>query len=398
MGWDISKESFYHSKILPYLKFRTTYGFSGNIDPSMVAATTIFYAGTSPYSNTPLAQIRNYYNPQLKWETSRMLNFGLDFRSKNDIVTGSIEYYSKRGSNLFGSAIVDYTGGVGSQVIRNVASMKGQGFDVQLKTINLNGSFKWYTTLNFSYYQDKVTDYYLNSKQGSNFITTNTNVSISGLNGKPVYSVFAYKSAGLDPQTGDPRGYVNGQISKDYVSLTGAATQVDDLKYFGSALPTKFGSFINSIAYKNLSLDFSILFKLGYYFRRTSIDYTSLYSNWYGNSDYVQRWQAEGDELKTTIPSQIYPNNPDRDKFYNGSEVLVEKADNIRLQYITANYELNKNLLKKMPFKSIHFYLNISNLGVIWKANKLGIDPDYNNGLYSLINPKSYSLGLRANF
>ena len=399
LSWNLSNESFFHLQPLYYLRLRATYGYSGNINPALVAATTITYnAGPSPYSQSPYARYSNYYNPDLKWETSRMANLGMDFSSFNDRLSGSLEYYQKKGTDLFGRALLDYTSGVGASIVKNVASMKGQGIDVELKSLNVNRTLKWTTTLNFSYYHDQVLDYYLNSLQGSNFISSNTNVTVSGLAGKPVYSIFAYKSAGLDPQTGDPRGFVNGQISKDYDAITGSATQVTDLKYFGSAIPTKFGSLINTISYKNLALNFSVVYKLRYYFRRTSINYTSLFGNWLGNADFAKRWQNPGDEIKTNVPSLAYPASSSLDNFYAGSESLVEKGDHIRLQYINLSYDLSKASWHPLPFKSVQLYVNVNNVGILWRANKYGIDPDAYNSIYSVPNPRTYSLGLRTNF
>jgi len=397
-SWNISDEPFYKIDFLPYLKLRATYGSSGNIDPGMVAATTIAYAGTNPFTQTQYARFQNYYNPDLKWETSKMLNIGLDFRSKSNRISGSIEYYQKKGSGLFGTAILDYTGGIGSQVIKNVASMTGNGADVELHTQNLMGVFKWLTTLNFSIYHDRVTQYYLPSLQGSYFITPNNNVTVSGLVGKPVYSIFAYKSAGLDPQTGDPRGYLDGQISEDYTALTGTGTQVGDLKYFGSALPTQFGSFINNFSYMDFGLDVGIVYKLGYYFRRNSINYSNLFEYWQGDPDYAKRWQKPGDELKTNVPSMVYPENNNRDSFYAGSETLVDKADNIRLQFVNLSYDFTRFLKKNPSIKMLQLYFNASNLGLIWAANKDHIDPDYYNSLYSTKPPKTYAIGVRASF
>ncbi|EHQ25091.1 SusC/RagA family TonB-linked outer membrane protein [Mucilaginibacter paludis] len=398
-SWNLSDESFYHSELLPYLRLRATYGYSGNINPALVAANTIaYYSGTSPYTSRPYARFSNYYNPDLKWENSRMINIAADFHTKGNRISGSLEVYQKKGTDLFGTAILDYTAGIGTQIVKNVASMKGKGIDLQLKTINLEQKIKWYTTLNFSYYKDQVVDYYLKSLQGSNFISYNNNVTVSGLKGYPVYGVFAYKSAGLDPQTGDPRGYLNGQVSKDYTAITGSGTQVGDLQYFGSAIPTGFGSVINTFSYGHLTLDFDIVYKLGYYFRKTSINYSSLYSTWLGNSDYANRWQKPGDERTTNVPSMVYPASSARDNFYAGSASLVEKGDHIRLQYINLGYELNKEAWHQLPFKSVQVYLNISNLGIIWRANKSGIDPDYYNSTYPLNNPVTFAFGLKTTF
>lgn len=394
LSWEISKEGFYNFSGIPYLRLRTTYGYSGNVDPNMSAVTTISYRLTSPYTFLPYAIFDNYSNPSLKWETTGIFNTGIDFSSKGNRLSGSIEYYQKKGTDLFGTYPIDYTAGVGMTMLKNVASMKGKGVDIILNSVNTTGVFRWNTNLNFSYNTDKITKYYLSNRRASPFVGP---VGVSGLEGSPVYSLFSYKWAGLNPETGMPRGYLNGDISEDYRQITGNGTQVEDLKLNGSALPKYFGSIGNALTYKNLSLDVRVLFKLGYYFRSNSIAYESLYNSWNGHSDFSHRWQHKGDEKITNVPAMAYPVPSGMDTFYSNSEVLVLKGDQIRLQYINLNYSLTQVNIPSLPVKTLNIYFNINNIGIIWKANKSGIDPDFYRQ-NSLVTPRTYSMGLRANF
>lgn len=395
-AWEVSKEHFYSIKWLPYLKLRGSVGYNGNIDPSMVAVTTIKYsANNSQFTNSPMAQFNNYYNPRLRWESLRMLNIAADFETANKRIGGYVEFFRKKGENLFGTAPMDYTTGITS-LTWNVAGMQGKGVDVQVRSVNIDRAFRWNTLINFSTYHDKVTKYYLANTFGRQFLLPT--VPISGVEGLPVYSVFAYKWAGLDPVTGDPQGYLNGELSKDYAKITGTGTDVKDLQYFGSAIPTVYGNLTNTFAYRQFSLDIGLTYKLGYWFRRPSINYTNLFTEWIGHSDYSQRWQKPGDEVFTNVPSNLYQTNTNRDAFYAGSSVLVEKGDHIRLQYINLTYRIDRNLWRNAPFKAIELYANAGNLGMIWKASKSGVDPDYNLGNNTVIPGASYTLGLKANF
>jgi TonB-linked SusC/RagA family outer membrane protein len=394
-SWDISKESFYKADFLPYLRLRATYGISGNVDLSRTAVTTISYLGNSPYTQTPYATYNTYANPDLKWETSAMFNIGLDFRAFNNRLSGSVEYFHKNNKNLFGNAQIDYTAGIGNTVVKNAASMEGSGADISLTSLNLTGKFKWSTTLNLSFYNDKITQDYLPYSEGYNFVSTQP--SISGVVGRPVYSILSFKSTGLDPANGNPRGYINGQLSEDYASLVNNS-QLSDLVFSGSAIPTKYGNFSNSFSYNQFSLTVNISYKLGYYFRKNSIDYSTLFAYGSGNSDFAKRWQKPGDETHTDVPSLVYPDDVNRDAFYLGSQSLVDKGDNIRLQYINLSYDLTKQQFPRMPFKTVKFYLNASNLGIIWKANKDNIDPDYNYGPNSLKPPVTFAIGVRTSF
>jgi len=397
LAWDISKENFFRVKALDYLKARITYGTSGNTDPARSAVTTINSLGTSPYTLSPMATFNTFVNPELKWETVGMLNMGLDFRTKNNRLSGSIEYYEKNGKNLYGPALLDYTGGARFTITKNIASMRGRGWDLELNTVNIKGSFKWTTNLNLSINKDRVSQYYQTSLQGSNFL--GYTAAISGVVGSPVYSMFGYKWAGLDPATGDPRGYVAGQVSKSYNQLTGSATQVKDLVFFGSGLPTVFGSIGNTISWKNISLTLRLQYKLGYYYRRESINYYSLAYNWRGHTDYAKRWKQAGDELKTNVPSMVYPLSTSRENFYSFSEVLLERGDYIRLQYINAGYECSGRILKALSMKRLQVFTTLSNPGLLWKANTHGIDPEYRGDFYgNMPPPLSISFGINANF
>jgi TonB-linked SusC/RagA family outer membrane protein len=394
-AWEISKEKFYKADFLPYLKLRLTYGLSGNVDLSRTAVSTITYLSNSPYTLSPQAVFNSYANPDLRWETVAMTNAGIDFSALQNRLSGSLEYFHKKATNLFGNSLADYTGLPDFFIIKNVAAMTANGADLVLNSLNTTGKFKWTTTLNFSFYSDKVTDYYQGTQLGNAYVSSTTN--ISALVGKPVYGIFSFRSAGLDPLNGNPRGYLNGQVSEDYTSIYNNST-LSDLKYSGSALPTKYGSLGNTFTYANFSLSIVTTFKLGYYFRKRSINYGNLFNNGVGNSDFSLRWQNPGDEAHTYVPSMIYPDNSVRDTFYLGTENLVEKADNLRLQYITTGYEFTRTQFPRLPFKTLRVYSNVNNIGLIWAANKDHIDPDYYYGGSSLKPPLTISIGLQSSF
>jgi TonB-linked SusC/RagA family outer membrane protein len=397
IAWKISNEKFYKIDFLPEINLRATFGSSGNIDPAMVAVNTIrFLPGVSVFTSETMAQFDSYYNPSLKWETSKMWNLAADFQSRNGRVSGSIEFYTKNGINLFGIAPVDYSTGIPPSVLRNVANMKGHGWDAEIRSLNLNKAFRWNTILNFSLYKDKIVSYLVNRTLARDYIST-SNVPISGIPGMPVYAIFAYKWAGLDPNTGEAQGYLNGEVSKNYASITGTGTKVEDLQYFGSAIPTKYGSIINSFSYKSIGVQLGISFKYSYYYRRNSINYTNLINNWDGHSDYEKRWKKAGDEAFTDVPVNLYTTNTNRDRFYEGAAVLVEKGDHIRLQYFNVTYDLKISDKAKSVIKSLRLQFNADNLGLIWRANKSGIDPDFNPISGKTLPPTSFSLGLSSN-
>lgn len=396
LGWNLYKESFYKSKWLPYLKLRATYGVSGNVDPSLTAITTIAYSTINPFTGTTSARPDRFANPELRWEKSRQLNIGIDFKTAKGIVTGSVEWYRKTGIDLYAPALIDYTAGLALPTItKNVASMRSNGIDIDL-TVRLlqRRNFQWQMQWNINTNTDVVTDYFLLNTNASSFV--GDGVGIAGVLGKPVYSIFRYAWGGLDPNNGNPRGILNKQISTDYSAIQGSGTKIEDLAYFGSVFPRWFGSMGQSFKYKGFALDVRFMFKLGYHFTRTSINYTALFNGATGHSDFSNRWQQPGDELLTNVPSLQYPLVNARETFYNASEVLVEKGDHIRLQYITFSYQLPSTLFPKLPLKNMQLYMNANNLGIVWRANKKQLDPDYFN--FSFPPPRNIAFGVRCNF
>jgi TonB-linked SusC/RagA family outer membrane protein len=394
LAWDISKETFYGITAIPYLKFRATYGYSGNVDPSKSAVTTISYLGTSIYTNTPYSQVDNFSNPDLRWEKVRTTDIGLDFKFVNDRITGSIDYYQKKSTDLYATVPVDYTVGLGiSTLTKNVATMQGHGFDLELNSLNINGPVKWLTNLNFNYYRDKVTKYYATTTDGSNYV----NDSRNPIEGGSVWGIYTYKWAGLDA-FGNPQGYLNGTVSEDYTSITSSGTKISDLIYNGPRFPVFYGTLGNTVIYKGFTLTARVAYNFGNYFRREALSYSFLATSGIGNgADYAKRWQKPGDESLTSVPSFTYPLIPERDNFYSGSSALIEKADCIRLQYVTLSYNLTNQQARWLPFKGTQFFLNANNLGIIWRANHLGIDPNYYYTTSTMPTPKTVAIGLRAN-
>lgn len=393
LAWDISKENFYAVPALPYLKLRVTYGYSGNADPSRSGFSVLSYAPASVYTLQPTAQLSQFSNPDLRWEKLGTLNIGFDFKAFRNRLTGSVEYYHKTGKDLLGFTPVDYTAVPAFRLIKNVASMKARGWDISISSINIQRALTWETAFNLSVNKDKVTGYLITNRSAINYLSGG--LSISAIEGKPVYGLYVYPWAGLDPQTGDPMGYLNGMPSKDYNTLLGSAWPIDSLRYIGPSMPVVFGSMGNTLRYKGFSLTARLSWKMGYYFLRNSINYSNLFASRVGHGDYALRWQKPGDEQYTIVPSMVYPAVSRRDQFFNNSEALVEKADHIRLQYITLVYDV-KRIVKSKTLSGLDIYVNINNIGILWRANKHGIDPDYRDN--TILPPKTIAIGLKASF
>lgn len=396
LAWNIGAENFYKIDWLPFLKIRATYGYSGNVDLSKTAL-PVGTINSPGINNFPWFRIENLNDPNLRWEQVATLNAGVDFGLRNSRLTGSLDFYKKRGSDLYGRTPYDYTAwGAQSFITRNVANMEGHGIDLVLNSKNIEKEFKWTSTLLFNYNVSKTTAYYTaEARQIGSLVGSDGN--ISPVIGKPLYAIAAYKWGGLD-NMGNPQGFVNGEKSSDYYAIFDEAITKGiggNIIFKGSATPLAFGSFINSFSWKGISLSANISYKLGYYFRKSTISYSQLISYGIGNEEFAKRWQKPGDELIMNVPSIDLNNDQNRDGFYALSEINVLRGDHIRLQYINLSYTLDKTTLKKALFPSIQIYANAANLGILWRQNKLKLDPEYRS---SVPPSKIFSLGLRASF
>jgi TonB-dependent starch-binding outer membrane protein SusC len=377
---EISKETFYNVTWLPFLQLRLTYGFNGNTITDGTAYTTASYNTSATTLQPPFATIQSPGNPQLTWEKIRIINLGIDFAILRNVVSGSIEYYNKRGSGIIGENVVPSSTGFTSAK-GNFSNISGKGMDLVLRSVIFNGRFKWTNSLLLSYARDEITKY-AGSASTSLF-----------LEGKPVRGIYSYAWAGLDPVTGDPRGFIADTVSKAYSVLSNQL--IKDQVYNGPADPVIFGGLQNTFTWNGISLSFNLAFKFGYYFRRSSLNYTSLFANWQGNQELSSRWQKPGDEKFTNVPSMVFPSNPSRDQFYNNSEINVVKGDNMRLQDVSISYSLRDIKISKISFNSLQFYIYANNIAVLWKANKFGIDPDFQVGYPA---PRIISLGFKSRF
>jgi outer membrane receptor protein involved in Fe transport len=392
-AWELSKEKFYHWQPLPFLRLRLTNGYNGNIDRDVSAYTTaIVSPGVNIYGN-PYASIVNPPNPALRWERVHIWNAGLDFATKGNRLSGTIEYFIKSGLDLIGFSPVDPTTGV-STFEGNTANMINHGLDLTLQGNTQLGAVRWNSVLLFSFVRDKVTRYLAKPGAVANYIEGG---NVGPVTERPLYSVFALQWRGLDPMTGDPQGVLQGKTSKDYASILNSDT-LRDMVYRGAVNPTVFGSWRNTFGWRQWELSFNVIYKLGYAFRRNSIFYYPVFAGTSkGHPDFEKRWQNPGDEKRTNVPSMIYRiTDPTRDEFYQDAEVLVERADHVRLQDIQLGYTIQRQEHPKLPVQAMKFYLYANNLGILWKANHAGIDPDYNQSMPPP--PRTLALGLKIDY
>jgi TonB-linked SusC/RagA family outer membrane protein len=385
--WNAGDESFYPLSFLPYCTIRASYGYSGNVDKRTTAYTSAVIGPANRYNAIPM-EIISPDNPFLRWERSGLFNAGIELADRKKQLELGFEYYRRQSMYLLGPGAQDPTLG-SSYFWGNNASMEGSGFDFSIQTNHSFGK-KWRLNnlILLSKTINTVTRYDDPPKPGSFFTDPKL---LTPKAGAAVYSLYAYRWGGLDA-SGDPQGYLNGSLSKDYNEII--ASSPDSMVRKGSAVPTVFGSWFTSLSYGQFTLSFTLIGKFNYFLRRSSVHYSEpLNVVLAGLNDYANRWQHAGDEIKTNVPSVNA--DPLMDLFYSNTEPLVVKGDQIRLHDISLVYSMPVTILKKWKLQAMSFYVNGNNLAPLWKAAPGKIDPDYLMG-YPV--PGNITVGVKCTF
>lgn len=387
-SWELSKEAFYSLTGMPYLRMRVSYGYMGNVNNNLSGKATILNAGSTDLTGLPYAQMIDAPNPDLRWEEVTITNAGIDFGMLNKRITGSLEAFRKTSTDIIAPIPFDVTTGIRDYTV-NSGSLKGRGFEFNLTTINTSGIVQWRTALGLTYTKTVITKVYKTALKASDVVIGGVSNMVAG---RVIYGLSSYRWAGLDPLTGDPQGYLNGQVSKDYIGI--AADSISNQVFHGSSFPLYYGFITNTLSWKGFSLSTNLTYRLKYYFREPVMGYTDLFAQWRSMPEYAHRWQKPGDEQNTTVPSMIYPASNMRDQFYTYAAIHVKKADNIRIQDIRLQYTLNKSPGSRLPFRDLNFFLYANNLNILlWRAEDSHFDPDYQ----AAPAPKTVAAGVTIN-
>ncbi|MEJ5145377.1 SusC/RagA family TonB-linked outer membrane protein [Sphingobacterium sp. MYb388] len=390
-AWILSNEPFLDQSLFSLLKIRATYGYNGNVNTG-VSAYPIMNVATNPNSITGqnYAQISTPPNPKLRWERVGNLNLGLDFALKSNLLSGSVEYYHKTPKHLVAPGQIDPSTGFSSMTI-NTANLDTKGWDVAINMRPVdNGNWEWNSNLVFAYSKTMVTKSFLATDRASTHVSRPLSFQATPIEGMNLYSLLTYKWAGLDPEDGTPRAYLNGEVSKDYFAIS--SSKVIELENHGTHMPLYFGSYRNSIRFKNLEISWNLSYQLGHKFMRNSFYNNTFLDMRVGHPEYVNRWKKTGDELLTDVPAFTYPNNGTGSEVYKSSSIMVENAGQIKLRDIQISLQLPQ--LASYGLKNLRIYGYIQNVGTVWRGNKKGIDPEYGSWVPD---PLMCSVGLNFN-
>ncbi|SFA52692.1 TonB-linked outer membrane protein, SusC/RagA family [Pedobacter suwonensis] len=396
LRWNANQEEFIRKlDWINLLSLRATLGTAGVVPQGGSNIPILTTIGSDSRTGQPIANIDNPANSELGWETTKQGNLGLDFGVLKGRLNASFDVYTKHTKGLLASFNYNATYGW-SNLLFNSGTLKGHGYEFSINGEPVRaGRFSWKSLLNFSYTTNTVTE--------ARYENNSNNLAGSGsiVNGATLGTLYVYRWAGLDNKGQSQIYDRNNNIINNTTNLTSAFTKEDLVKAGVLYAPYSTG-FFNTFKYGEFEAGIQITGYFGHVFMKNAI---TNYPNFQGaypgvlgrQEDLANRWRNPGDEAITDVPglSNVNFNSINRYRF---SDALVRKADNIRLQQISLAYQLPKRFLPRNTFKSISISANVRNLGIIWRANKDGIDPEFvSNGNFGTVSPTpSYIFGINA--
>jgi len=375
--WNISNEEFMDDvSFVNNLKLRASYGTVGNQAAVADFAAETRYSQFS-YGGVNGIGVSSIGNPDLKWETSKQFNIGVDFDLFDYRLSGSVEYYNNKTVDLFVDYTLSLTSGF-SSLQSNAGSMRNAGFDIDLSIgVIDNENFKLDLYGNLNYNKNEILD----SGQVSEF-ESGTSIIREGL---PLGSHYVVGWAGVNPANGEPLYLdADGNVTNQFSDSNATAD-------WGSFNPEYTGGF--GLRGTVGAFDFSTLFTFAdEYYRfnnQTFFQENHNFAQFNLSTIMNTMWQNPGDV--TEIQSYLYPRQ--------FSSKDIEDASFTKWRNLTVGYTLPKKYADTIKFlDSFRIYGQVQNL-MTW-TNFTGFDPEDDNNIagYEYPMPTIYTLGLNIKF
>ncbi|MCZ4245499.1 SusC/RagA family TonB-linked outer membrane protein [Pedobacter punctiformis] len=359
-GWILNQEEFLKSSSwLSLLKIRGSFGLTGNAEIGDFASRNLYrgvnYAGVGGTRPSQLG------DPNLTWENTQNYNIGLDFGLFSDRVSGTVEYYKKKTTDLLLNAPIAATNGF-SSIVQNIGDMQNKGFEFSLNTRNLIGEFKWSTSFNISLNRNKVLRL-VNDQPiypGGRLLGR---VAV----GEPLGYFYGKAYAGVDPANGDALYYVDASRSTTTNNYNAAQNQK-----LGDPNPKFFGGFGNHFSYKNFDLDIQTQFVSGNDIYNMAGGFQS------ANGDYFDNQTI--DQLNYWTPTNTNTNVP-QPRFNEGngtspSSRYIQDGSYFRVKSVVFGYSIPKSFANKYKLQNLRLYVSALNLFTI--TGYKGYDPEVN--------------------
>jgi TonB-linked SusC/RagA family outer membrane protein len=360
-GWIVSKEKFLENvQGLSFLKLKASYGLNGNDRIPDFAARGLF-SGNGAYGGQPGQKPTQLANPDLKWETTKGTDVGLEAGFFKNRISLEVDVYERDTKDLLLSQEIPGTSGF-STLFKNIGSLNNKGIEVSINTTNVaSRTFRWTTNINFSANKNKITNL------GGQVLGSSVNKAMEG---QPLGVFFAKEFAGADPANGDALYYVNK--TKGDRTTTNDVNEAEDV-VIGNPNPKFFYGMGNTLSFKGVDLDVLLQGIYGNSIYNGGGQYMSASgSNGYDNqtTDQLRAWKNPGDITDVPEARTFYANGVDNSSRY------ISSGSYLRVKSVSLGYTIPATAIKKFRIERIRVYARALNLFTFTKYE--GWDPEVN--------------------
>lgn len=399
-AWKANEEAFLkNANWLSDLKLRLSYGKTGQQagsigdyewipSYSISTGTNGFY----PVTGTGELYRPNNYRPDLKWETTSTYNVGLDWGILDQRLSGSVDWYYRKTTDLLNYAPLSSMAGYKNQAWQNIGSLKNTGVEAAItwRAIQTKDWF-WTMTYNFTYNKNEITD--LNGVSENGAPVVNTNIKVGDGSGAYLQANqvgYAMNSYYVYQQVYDKNGKPIENCVVDR-NGDGKINESDKYLYKSPAAPVTMG-FSSRLEYKNWDFGFSLRASIGnYVYNNVEQSMSNMNTGeWFSNS-----LKYFSNRMKSTVERnwQTYEITSKLSDYY------VKNASFLKCDNITLGYSFN-NLFKSSGWHGLsgRAYATASNVFTI--TNYDGLDPEVGDGNDNNLYPRPFSVvvGLSLNF
>jgi TonB-dependent starch-binding outer membrane protein SusC len=383
LAWRMSEDGI-GKGLFSDLKLRVGYGVTGQQEGiNTYNGVKLFAPGSNnaqyPFGNQYIDVLRpNGFNETITWQATATTNFGIDFTTKNERVSGSIDYYTRKSSKLLSEVNIPAGVNFTNRLLTNIGELDINGVELTLNTTPFKSqNVTWEANFILAYNTNKITKLTLNDDPNFKGVETGgiaggvgNNIQLNTV-GYPRGSFYLYQQ--VYAENGKP-------IEGVYVDRNNDGKVNTDDRYLYQQPDANYTlGFTSNLSYKDFSFGFVLRGSIGNY----------MYNNVYSNN--IQ-FSPNGSYLQNVSPNALETGFNNQQLF---SDYYMQNASFLKMDNLSLGYNLG-NLLKN-KFRA-QLSLIVQNVFVVTKYT--GIDPEINGGIDNNIylRPRTISLGLNVNF
>ena len=373
-AWLLNQENWFDAPWVNLLKLKASYGSQGNDNIGNFLYTDTY---SIENNNGEIAVLFGQKgNPNITWETNTNLNIGTEFGFWNNRLSGSVDFFNRKTSDMLFAFSVPSSLGY-SSYYANVGDMVNRGVEVELNAdLIRTKNVLWSFNLNLTHVKNEVT--YLAPEHKSTTVEGYKGY-IDGSyfvgEGLPLYTYYLRSYAGVDPETGASLWYKDVKGDDGKITRTKTSDYTSATRYLhDSAIPSVYGGFSTSVS--AYGVDFSISFNYQIGGKVYDSGYASFMSSPYGTTvgtnyhkDILKAWTPEN--KGSDIPRLQYG-----DQYTTSvSDRFLTDASYLNISNINVGYTLPSKITQKFGVQKLRVYLACDN--VVYWSKRQGLDPRY---------------------